>query len=330
MEAQLEGIQGTSSNTEPEPEPEQRSVAECTVAAAAVSSSSSSSSGELPLRLRTETILRYDEATHPLKEILRSILLYPGHDQIRGKGHGLGGDPLDLQLDQLHTTADAQQWLQQNSAKPHQKGINLYDKRFKSINSMRDDAVLLRGRLMEAYHNFLVGVVAPYVGDPAGLVFEARPGFRCHLPGTGKPLLRQHCDAEYFHQPNEINLWLPLTPTFGSNTLWAELSPGGGDFRPIALGGAGEALLFYGNQCQHYTMANDTQSTRVSLDFRVIPRSLYRAVYPNSTRVSDGQPRFALGAHYDETGPLTAEQLASTPATSTLAESAAATLARTS
>jgi hypothetical protein len=27
-------------------------------------------------------------------------------------------------------------------------------------------------------------------------------------------------------QPNEINFWLPLTPAFGANTLWAESAPG--------------------------------------------------------------------------------------------------------
>jgi hypothetical protein len=36
-------------------------------------------------------------------------------------------------------------------------------------------------------------------------------------------------------------------------------------------------LRFNGNRCRHYTEANSTDSTRVSFDFRVIPRSLWRA-----------------------------------------------------
>ena len=34
-------------------------------------------------------------------------------------------------------------------------------------------------------------------------------------------------------------------------------------------------MRFWGNQCQHYTVANTTRHTRVSFDFRVIPRSRY-------------------------------------------------------
>ena len=155
---------------------------------------------------------------------------------------------------------------------------------------------------------------------------------RCHLPGTGRPLIRKHNDAEYFHQPNEINVWLPVTRTFGahgrsglandlsrcvfttmsrcasgSNTLWAESAPGAGDFHPFSCegerDGVGECVLFWGNQCLHYTLPNDTDTTRVSIDFRVVPRSYYQTVYKDCLRL-DGQPRFSLGAYYDETGPI--------------------------
>ena len=36
-------------------------------------------------------------------------------------------------------------------------------------------------------------------------------------------------------QINEINYWMPMTCTFGSNTLWSESQPGKGDFRPFEL-----------------------------------------------------------------------------------------------
>ena len=61
----------------------------------------------------------------------------------------------------------------------------------------------------------------------------------------------------------------------GSNTLHVESAPGKGDFRPMDLR-AGEGLRFNGIACRHYTCANDTGRTRVSFDFRVIPRSLWR------------------------------------------------------
>ena len=66
--------------------------------------------------------------------------------------------------------------------------------------------------------------------------------------------------------------------------------------------GVGQCVLFWGNQCLHYTLPNDTDTTRVSIDFRVVPKSYYQTVYKDCLRL-DGQPRFSLGAYYDETGP---------------------------
>ena len=62
-------------------------------------------------------------------------------------------------------------------------------------------------------------------------------------------------------------------------------------------------LLQWGNACYHHTLPNDTDTTRVSVDFRVIPRSYYQTVYKDCLRL-DGQPRFSLGAYYQETGPM--------------------------
>ena len=62
-------------------------------------------------------------------------------------------------------------------------------------------------------------------------------------------------------------------------------------------------MLFWGNQCLHYTLPNDTDTTSVSIDFRVVPREFYQTVSKDCLRL-DGQPRFSLGAYYDETGPI--------------------------
>ena len=69
-----------------------------------------------------------------------------------------------------------------------------------------------------------------------------------------------------------------------------------------------------GNRCEHYTQENDTDGTRVSIDFRVIPSMrYYRSEYHNSHRRAgkDGtgyrMPRFALGGFYAELGPAGAE-----------------------
>lgn len=61
---------------------------------------------------------------------------------------------------------------------------------------------------------------------------------------------------------------MPITPSFGSNTLFIESSPGAGDFAPVELG-YGEALVFNGCRCRHYSLANETGKTRVSFNFGV-------------------------------------------------------------
>lgn len=81
--------------------------------------------------------------------------------------------------------------------------------------------------------------------------------------------MQEHNDAEYGHQTGELNFWLPLTDYKLTRTaLWAESSPGQGDFHPFAVQ-PGEAVLFFGTLCRHHAPANPTAYTRASLDFRV-------------------------------------------------------------
>ena len=131
----------------------------------------------------------------------------------------------------------------------------------------------------------------------AGILYQRVPNFRCHLPETGHLLVHKHRDADYHHQQNEINFWLPCTPAYGNNTCWSESTPGAGDYRPFELG-VGEMMQFWGNQCLHYTVPNDTPHSRLTIDFRVIPLQHYAERYPNSHSQRTGRPRFGKGAYF--------------------------------
>jgi len=126
------------------------------------------------------------------------------------------------------------------------------------------------------------------------VVHQTIPTFRVHIPGTGKNLGSRHKDADYNHQPGEVNFWLPLTQVFGTNSLWSESAPGKGDYHAFEAE-LGQVVRFWGNQCEHYTVENVENITRVSLDFRVIPCECYIPHYlptallaknPNRTVVS--------------------------------------------
>jgi hypothetical protein len=84
---------------------------------------------------------------------------------------------------------------------------------------------------------------------------------------------------------------------WGSNTLHVESIPGLGDFHPLELS-YGQLCRFWGNQCHHYTIANRTDSTRVSFDFRVIPRSLYTGAFDGY--IGDYPTRIARGVHAND------------------------------
>ena len=145
-----------------------------------------------------------------------------------------------------------------------------------------------------------------------------------------QPTGRLHCDGDYGHSAEELNVWLPVTPAFGGNSLWCESTPGvsgkllpfyvssaggaiftvmychsvpagrfqAGDFAPFELA-HGEAKLFWGARCRHHTVPNDSGAARVSLDFRVLPSSRFEAEPPSA----DGRsPRFQVGGFYGAMG----------------------------
>lgn len=136
--------------------------------------------------------------------------------------------------------------------------------------------------VIDLYNTFVRDVILPRYSDTAYAV-QVDPSFRIHLPNNTALGIREedtedrigiHCDADYNHQPGEINFVLPITQMFDTNTLYVESSPLIGDFHPVTLE-IGEVFCFYGNKCRHFNKCNRTEKTRISLDFRIIPMSSY-------------------------------------------------------
>eukprot|EP00658_Telonema_sp_P-2_P003874 TRINITY_DN11446_c0_g1_i1.p1 TRINITY_DN11446_c0_g1~~TRINITY_DN11446_c0_g1_i1.p1 ORF type:complete len:187 (-),score=32.71 TRINITY_DN11446_c0_g1_i1:168-728(-) len=144
--------------------------------------------------------------------------------------------------------------------------------------------------LMEQYERLIAEVVAPHLAWVAGgemlheelpddqrcfgVFYQFPPTLRVHEAGS-KHFRRIHRDAEYGHQPGEINFWLPLTHAGeGRASLWVEHEDGTGEFHQLVLG-VGEMTRFYGVDRLHNAPPNETGSCRVSLDFRVAPVMCY-------------------------------------------------------
>ncbi|MEU9717408.1 streptomycin biosynthesis protein StrG [Streptomyces sp. NPDC047976] len=126
------------------------------------------------------------------------------------------------------------------------------------------------------------------LGDTADDVYLQRvPTFRVHLRNS-VAVGSWHRDRDFGHDPAEVNYWVPLTRAFGNNTLWIDNEPVHAEY--------GEVITFDGANSWHGNVVNDTEISRVSMDFRTIPRAAYR---PNErTSVSFGMP-FLLGEYWD-------------------------------
>lgn len=207
--------------------------------------------------LRRPAVLRYNTAEHSFRESVLECLGLVSADAAA-----------DLAaLEGLRAVAQAGRKYRGGDRGPSTHWIQLW----------LSEAPELRGAhaaFSAAYQTFLRKVVLPHVGDRRGILFQRRPTFRCHVAGGGEPTGVPHRDADNGHPSAEINFWCPLTRCDGSNSLFVESAPGLGDFAPLESA-YGEANRFWGAQCMHHTEPNETERTRVSFDFRVVPRSCF-------------------------------------------------------
>eukprot|EP00873_Tetraselmis_striata_P034226 jgi/Tetstr1/454490/TSEL_041390.t1 len=139
------------------------------------------------------------------------------------------------------------------------------------------DPVACRG-FVDSYTAFVLGVVAPMFGQATGdsrLLFQAFPCVRISQP-CDFATIRPHIDQAYGHPWGSVNAWLPLTSANSNNTLHIESAPGLEDFQPVE---AEYSQLVLGdmNSCAHFTVPNSSGATRVSLDFRIVPWSCWKA-----------------------------------------------------
>ena len=151
----------------------------------------------------------------------------------------------------------------------------------------------------ELYRTFVREVVFPLFNEETDtLIYQRIPGIRFNRPGA-KAVYLWHGDGDknHKHPLGEINIYLPLTDSHDTNTIWVESIPGLGDFHPVNLE-YGQFLMGYLNQCRHGNKTNETGKTRVSLDFRVIPGFAYDDTYELTTCTTE--QLFRVGSYYDK------------------------------
>lgn len=158
-------------------------------------------------------------------------------------------------------------------------------------------------KMVELYQKFIKEYLLPQLEEDVYIV-QKEPSFRIHIPNntalgkreddTDDEMIGLHCDGDYNHPTAEMNYMITITGQSDTNSCYVETEPGKGDFHPINIQ-YGEVFRFYGNQCRHFNKKNRTEDTRISLDFRVIPGSKYKAA--EEAAVHSGR-KFVVGGYY--------------------------------
>ena len=126
------------------------------------------------------------------------------------------------------------------------------------------------------YHAWIANLVAPSYGKV--ISYSAHPKMRVHLAGTGG-VSEFHTDVAITGRSGQINCYLPFTDVYDTCTIWSESRYGTGEYEPLNLR-YGQALLWDGGELVHGTYPNQTDSTRVSCDFRFEPVHPQRVASP--------------------------------------------------
>ena len=160
------------------------------------------------------------------------------------------------------------------------------------------------------YKKFIKEFILKLFPDEKLIIYQKTPNIRFHIPNKsniGKldsdpdnNIIGLHCDNQVGHYENELNIILPLTLMFDSNTIQFEKKPNSkisyDQYESLTLISNCISINYF-NKCMHYNKINKTNNTRVSFDFRIIPGSLYNEDNINSSITYN--KKFLVGEYFD-------------------------------
>lgn len=161
---------------------------------------------------------------------------------------------------------------------------------------------------LSEYTDFIKHVIKPLFPSEYKLLVQKTPNIRFHLPGCSnigkrdtdkyEDIIGLHYDCEFGHPEEEINIVLPITEMFDTNSIYYEKYPNSmADVYTYASMNLKKNMFFMGylNKCNHYNKINNTEQTRVSLDFRIIASSKFKK---NNNTSATSSIKFDIGNYY--------------------------------
>ncbi len=128
------------------------------------------------------------------------------------------------------------------------------------------------------------------------LIYQKIPTFRVQLANGNIAVGEWHKDKTYNHGEAEVNFWLPFVDTNEKNTIWMESKEDKGDYKPYTVK-YGEILVFSGANLVHGNKQNDSQLSRVSIDFRLVDPVKF---IPNTAGSINMNTKFDIGGYFDK------------------------------
>ena len=99
------------------------------------------------------------------------------------------------------------------------------------------------------------------------IAIQKIPCLRVHLPENVAVGIK-HKDADFGHAEPEVNVWMPFTDAYGTNSVY--IQDDDGRFNAI-YAHPGDIAIFDAVNREHCNEVNKTGFTRVSMDFRLAP-----------------------------------------------------------
>ena len=141
----------------------------------------------------------------------------------------------------------------------------------------------------KVYHKFINDYIKPLFLDEDKIVIQKTPNLRISFPNTtaiGKHIYENendnviglHKDSDFGHHEDEINIIIPITNMFETNSIYYEPEINSNistDYFINLKLKTNEFFVDKFNKKLHFNKINKTQVTRLSLDFRIIPFHKY-------------------------------------------------------
>jgi len=152
---------------------------------------------------------------------------------------------------------------------------------------------------VEEYQRFITEEVRQIFSDESFIVYQTKPTFRIQEPNN-IAVGEWHKDTNpgYNHSFNEINFFLPFTPLNKYNTIWMNKNMEDDDdnIEPILID-TNQYTSNYLANVKHGNIINESPCLRISIDFRIIPGSLYNE---NINTTYDSKKRMIIGDYFSK------------------------------